>query len=201
MDIGPSDSRTSLTLMRRLRADPQDVAAWDEFLFTYGPRIDAWCRRWKLQEADIQDVTQNILLKLSQQFGRFQYDPTQSFRGWLRRVTESALSDFVTLRQRTKATSGVPEALYGAEAKQDLLTRLGEAFDLEVLAEARTRVRVMVDPMHWKAFSLMTDDSLSASETAKECGLSVANTFQVKSRVQRLIREEIRHLDNGSSHA
>jgi hypothetical protein len=58
-------SGTRLSLLSRLRKDPQDSSAWDEFVGRYGPRIEAWCRRWGLQEADVQDVTQTVLVRLA----------------------------------------------------------------------------------------------------------------------------------------
>ena len=52
-----------------------------EFMARYGPKIHAWCRRWGLQEADAQDVTQMVLLRLSVKVREFVYDPSRSFRG------------------------------------------------------------------------------------------------------------------------
>ena len=50
----PSDdlSRTSVTLLGRLRSDPQDQVAWSDFVGRYGPKILQWCRGWGLQEFD-----------------------------------------------------------------------------------------------------------------------------------------------------
>ena len=47
-------SGTRLSLLSRLRKDPQDASAWDEFVGRYGPRIEAWCRRCGLQDADVR---------------------------------------------------------------------------------------------------------------------------------------------------
>ena len=58
-------SRTSVTLLGRLRQDPKDQAAWNDFVARYEPRILQWCRGWGLQESDAQDVTQDVLLKLN----------------------------------------------------------------------------------------------------------------------------------------
>ena len=69
----------------RLRQDPTDQAAWSEFVDHYGPKIMGWCQKWKLQEADAQDVTQNVLLRLAEKLKDFSYDATKSFRAWLRR--------------------------------------------------------------------------------------------------------------------
>ena len=190
-----SETKTSLTLMHRLRIAPDDVDAWTEFLGIYGPRIDAWCRRRGLQEADVQDVTQNILIKLAKQFGRFEYDPSRSFRGWLRTVTESAISDFVTKKKTGDHLHDVQELLLSVEAREDLLVYLSEAFDLEILAEARSRVCQQVEARHWKVFTMTADDQLSAAEVSKATGDSVANVFKIKSRVQAMIKTEIQELE------
>ena len=63
MDTSP-DRRTSATLLARLRDPAADPAAWAAFVRRYGPLVYGWCRRWHLQEADAQDVTQDVLAKL-----------------------------------------------------------------------------------------------------------------------------------------
>ncbi|MEL6108549.1 MAG: sigma-70 family RNA polymerase sigma factor [Planctomycetota bacterium] len=201
--FGTDHSVTSLTLLNRLRADPNDREAWDRFIRIYGSRIDAWCRRWKLQEADVQDVTQNILLKLAKQFGRFEYDPGRSFRSWLKTVTESALRDFASARGKQNALTSVQEVLETKEARRDLLDRLAESYDLEILAAARDRVQSLVDPIHWEVFRLMADESISGAEAASQSGVSIANAFAIKSRIQKMIRNEVLSLgadedDSGS---
>src|SRR5262249_28328528 len=92
--------RTSPTLLRRLRRSPSDPAAWDGSVRGYGPQIYAWCRRWNLQDADAQDVTQTVLLKLAERLRAFTYDPEGSFRSWLKTVTHNAWKRFVSDRGR-----------------------------------------------------------------------------------------------------
>ena len=75
---------TSTTLLRRLR-DPADKDAWGAFAENYGRHIYAWCRRWHLQEADAEDVTQGLLVKIPTKMRSFHYDPkVGSFRAWLK---------------------------------------------------------------------------------------------------------------------
>lgn len=49
-----------------------------------------WCRRWHLQDADAEDVTQAVLAKLTGKMGSFEYDPARSFRAWLKTVAHHA---------------------------------------------------------------------------------------------------------------
>jgi RNA polymerase sigma-70 factor (ECF subfamily) len=79
-----NDARTSTTLLRRLRENPRDKPAWNEFVDRYGRMIYQWCRHWGLQGADAEDVTQNVLLELALQMRTFVCDPTGGFRGWLK---------------------------------------------------------------------------------------------------------------------
>ena len=95
-----SDSRTSITLLGRLRQAPADQAAWSEFVERYGRKIYGWCRHWQLQEADAQDVTQDVLLKLAAKMRSFAYDRSGSFRGWLKTLTHHAWQDFIEGRRR-----------------------------------------------------------------------------------------------------
>src|SRR5262249_49682883 len=79
-----STSRTRETLLGRLRRDPTDQAAWGEFVERYSPQIYGWCRGWRLQDADAQDVTQEVLVILARRMATFDYDPARSFRAWLK---------------------------------------------------------------------------------------------------------------------
>jgi RNA polymerase sigma-70 factor (ECF subfamily) len=193
-----SGSRTSATLLGRLRQDVTDQQAWGEFVTRYSPRIYGWCRHWKLQEADAEDVTQNVLVTLAQKMATFAYDPARSFRGWLRTITEHALSDFLARRQRAVLGSGdfqVEEMLHTIEARIDLHSRLDTEFDPELLEEAQARVQLRVEPQTWEAFRLTAIDGLSGADTARQLGLQVTAVFKARSRVQRMLQEELQKLE------
>ena len=97
---------TSATLLGRVALSPGDTVAWDRFVGVYGPKIRGWCKRWGLQEADSEDVTQDVLLRMAQRMRTFTYDPARSFRGWLHTVTKNALAEFLAHRKRQCAGSG-----------------------------------------------------------------------------------------------
>src|SRR5690606_5294486 len=91
-------------LLRRLQQSPSDQAAWAEFIARYSWRIQRWCRDWGLQEADCHDVAQTVLLKLLKAMQRFRYDPSQTFRAWLKTITQHVWQDL--LRSRRKMVEG-----------------------------------------------------------------------------------------------
>jgi RNA polymerase sigma-70 factor (ECF subfamily) len=191
---------TRVTLLAQLRQDPCDQAGWDEFVERYGRHIYRWCRQWKLQDADAEDVTQDILLKLSQKLQAFAYDPSRSFRGWLKTVAHHAWRDFADSRrdaERAAGASRAPELMLTLEAREDLAQKLEEAFDLELLEAAKMRVRLRVAPHTWEAFRLVAFEGLPVAEVAARVRLQVAMVYVAKSKVQKMLREEIGKLELG----
>jgi RNA polymerase sigma-70 factor (ECF subfamily) len=197
MDDMPG-SVTRVSLLGRLRRNPADEGAWQEFVHHYGPKISAWCRRWGLQEADAQDVTQDVLLRLADKMKTFTYDPARSFRGWLRTLAHHAWSDFLRDRARPGQGSGdsqVLQLLGTTAARDDLAGGLEEQLDRELLEEAGCRVRLRVAPATWEAFRLTAVEGLPGQEVARRTGLQVGQVYVAKHRVEKLLREEVQKLE------
>jgi RNA polymerase sigma-70 factor (ECF subfamily) len=190
---------TSTTLLGRLALFPLDQAAWEEFVKRYGPSVLGWCRRWGAQEADSLDISQVVLAKLAVQMRHFAYDSKSSFRAWLRTVALNAWRDSLDAR-RPDAASGRTETLkllHGVKARDDLVERLEEQFDLELLEEASRRVRERVQERTGSAYELTAVGGLSGAVAAARLGMSVAAVFTAKASVLRLLREETQRLEGG----
>ncbi len=188
-------------MLTQLRQGPSDQAGWDEFVERYGRHIYRWCRQWTLQDADAEDVTQDILVKLIQKLRTFAYDPSRSFRGWLKTVAHHAWRDFEDSRRRAQRAAGdsqVQELMLSLEAREDLAQKLEEAFDLELLEAAKVRVRLRVAPHTWEAFRLMALEGLAVAEVAARVRLQVARVYVAKNKVQKMLREEIGKLEMGA---
>jgi RNA polymerase sigma-70 factor (ECF subfamily) len=196
-----SGSRTRISLLSRLRRNPNDPSAWEEFVGRYGPKIDSWCRHWGLQDADAQDVSQMVLVRLAAKLRSFVYDPARSFRAWLKTLTRHAWSDLVADQGAVVATgeSGMYKALHAVEAREDLERRMEEAFDLELLELATYRVRERVQPHTWLAFQLTALEGLSGAEAASQLAIPILSVFKAKSNVQRMLQEEIAQLEVGEA--
>jgi RNA polymerase sigma factor (sigma-70 family) len=195
---GETPPHTSASLLARLREDPDDQAAWQAFVARYAPRIASWCQGWGLQDADTHDVTQNVLLKLAGQMRTFTYDPNGSFRAWLKTLTRHAWSDFVRSRERPGRGSGSAEVerlLHEVTAGDALARHLNDLFDQEVLEEARLRVEWRVDRQSWEVFRLTALEHRPPAEVAAEWGLNVAAVYKAKSRIVKMLREEIHRLE------
>jgi RNA polymerase sigma-70 factor (ECF subfamily) len=191
------ESQTSATLLARIRQVPADQAAWVQFTERYGRKIYAWCRQWNLQKADAEDLTQDVLLKLAEKMQTFIYDPAKSFRAWLKTVVRHAWSDSWSGRKAAVGAGGSQalELLQTVEARDDLVRRLEEEFDRELLDEAMARVRTRVLPRTWEAFERTALQGQSGAEVGQALGMKVATVFVARSKVQKMLQEEMQKLE------
>jgi RNA polymerase sigma factor (sigma-70 family) len=188
------DSQTSLTLMERLRQFPWNSEAWDRFVELYRPKIYGWCRAWGLQEADAEDVAQDVIAKLTQKMASFQYDRKRCFRAWLKTITQHSLSDLMASRSRAFMDATIP-ILGSIEARADLEERIEELFDREMLDLAIARVREKVAIVTWEAFRLTTFEECSGAEASKRLGIPITSVFVAKHRVQKILKGELVKLE------
>src|SRR5580700_7395659 len=94
------DMRTSKTLLEELRVF-EDRRAWSQFLSLYLPMMQAWGKRFGLQNDDVEELTGRLLTKLVEAIPRFDYDPKKgSFRGWLKTITQREVSNLARERRR-----------------------------------------------------------------------------------------------------
>jgi RNA polymerase sigma-70 factor (ECF subfamily) len=197
MASGTSSGTGSVLLL--LLNDPANPQFWAAFVDRYGPKVYGWCRQRGLQEADAQDVTQEVLTQLVQKLRTFTYDPNKgAFRAWLRTLTHHAWCDYLDSRRRAwgdGAGTDAPERLESVEAREDLLTALADAFDLEVLEEARARVRLKVSPRDWLIFQSLAVEGRPGPAVAAELKMSVTAVLMAKSRVLKQLRQEVRRLE------
>src|SRR5262245_54139401 len=181
----PRVSDTNVSLLGRLSRNPSDPRAWGEFVRQYGRRILDWCKRRHLQDADAQDVTQNVLIEVARQMQTFAYDPSRSFRGWLKTLTHSAWCDWLRKHHRQvhgQGGSQVTQLLNSVEARDELVRTLEEQYDAELLEEAMVRVRLRVQRRTWEAFRLLGLENQSGAEAAAQLGMKIGAVFMAKSR-------------------
>jgi RNA polymerase sigma factor (sigma-70 family) len=194
------EPRTSSTLLLRLR-DLEDEEAWSEFLQRYTPRIYQWCRRYNLQESDASDVTQEVLGKLLRAMRSFEYNPSKgSFRGWLKTVTNNAIRDFVSTLKHPGRGSGDTMMYRNLAAIQDpdALAALAETIEAEaeqeLLIEAESRVKLRVQPHTWLAYQLTARDQIKPADAAERIGMPVSEIYVARSRVIKMLRQEVDRL-------
>jgi RNA polymerase sigma factor (sigma-70 family) len=163
-----SESPTSSSLLERLRCQGGDKD-WQAFFGKYSPRIYRWCSDQGLSDADAQDATQKVFVRLLDALKKFHYDPAKGkFRGWLHQITNYAIVD--VLRDRGRAGGrgigeiGVPSPMANVPDGSDLIA---EWEQMMLVEEADARLRDAVNPWHWEAFVLAKEQNKSPEEIAE----------------------------------
>jgi RNA polymerase sigma factor (sigma-70 family) len=200
---GPARGETtSVTLLGRLHQQPGDAAAWQEFVARYRPRIYAQCLALHLQAADAEDVTQAVLFRLVEKLPQFRYDPSQCFRAWLKTVTHHVLADYLAQhrRQQGSGATAIIRLLENVEAREGLAREMEAEYERELFEEALKRVRERAPVQQWEAFRLTALERQSGAEAAARLGMLVATVYTARSKVQKLVRDEVRRLEDQPGH-
>jgi RNA polymerase sigma factor (sigma-70 family) len=97
------DTRVSLILRLRDKADEQ---AWREFCRVYEPVIAAVARRHGLQDADVHDLTQQVLVRVANAVEGYDLDPRLGrFSAWLHRIAKNTLVNLLKKKYRAEQSA------------------------------------------------------------------------------------------------
>ena len=189
---------TRPSLLKRV-AEWADHAAWCDFCTTYDPLIRSWCRGYGLDGGALEDLCQEILIKLADRMRTYQYDPGRTFRGWLRKFCHSRAVDLLRKRR-------AEFVCFLADQPADALERLlvvdptgseeDEEFEfrcsllLRQAEQVQHAVEQSVQPRTWQAFWRIAVDGRSVRETADDLRMSYAAVFAAHKRVRRMLRAE-----------
>lgn len=200
----PSPRTTRVSLLARIRDVPNDSGAWSEFVAIYGPAVVQWCRSHGLQHDDAHDVAQDVLVRFWRHAASFRYDPGRRFRGYLRQMVVASVSDWSATRRADRLGTGgeaIQDLLSTIPARDGLVRRIEEAFDMELLDVALQEVEMRVKPRTWQAFRLLAIDGMPAAEVAVRLGITVDNAYRARSFVLRLLRQAVARLNRPAGHS
>jgi RNA polymerase sigma-70 factor (ECF subfamily) len=172
-----------------LRARDGDPEAWSDFTALYRPLIRAWLRRQSVADADLDDLTQDVLLCVVRNLPSFSHSGRSgAFRAWLRSIVSCRVCDF--WRARPPAADS-ETALALLEDPESELNRLWEReHDLYVLRCLLEMVEQEFEQSTLRAFRRLALDGAAGPDVAAELGLSVGAVYVAKSRVLQRIRRE-----------
>jgi len=190
---------TRPSLLLRLR-DPADQQAWGEFVSLYEPLLLRVMRQRGLQEADARDVTQQVVLAVTQAVEKWQPDgKTASFRRWLFAIARKlALKSM----QRGKPLRGLPRRGVGGSDMLDLLNNLPEPapeivtafheeYRNEMFHRAAEQARGEFRESTWSAFWRTCVQHEPIADVAQKLELSVGSVYVARSRIIARLRQII----------
>jgi RNA polymerase sigma-70 factor (ECF subfamily) len=190
-----SSSATSRSLLARVRAD--EPAAWDRLVTLYAPAVLHWCRHGGLREQDVADVFQEVFQAVLLHVGTFRKQQAgDTFRGWLRRITQNKVRDHFRKLGREAHGAG------GSSAQERLAQLPGPPpADDESAADDRTErgllargldlIRSEFEQQTWAAFWRTAVEGRASRDVAAELSMSPGAVRVAKSRVLHRLRKEL----------
>lgn len=195
---------TRRSLLSKLKSwDEQD--SWREFFETYWRLIFDTARRAGLDESAAQDVVQETVVTVAKEMPGFRYDRSKgTFKGWLLLITKRRIAD--ALRKRYRSGEGkhsdpddpqvAAELAAIPNAPTPELDAMWEAeWHSHITAAAVERVKRRVKPDQFQLFELSVLKNWPVGTVAKALGVSSMQVYLSRHRVGRLMREEIRKLE------
>jgi RNA polymerase sigma-70 factor, ECF subfamily len=92
-----------------------DAAAWEELVRLHTRRVYGLCYRFTGREAEAQDLTQDVFLRVFRALGSFR-STEGSFTTWLARLTRNLLIDYYRRTRNERITDSIEEQLPGFES-------------------------------------------------------------------------------------
>jgi RNA polymerase sigma factor (sigma-70 family) len=169
------------------RAAGSDQAAWDELVDRYAPLVWSICVRYQLSSQDIEDVGQNVWLRLVEQLGNLR-EPA-ALPGWLATTTRRECLRVVKASQRyempgTELDEKLPPHTDAAMIEQEIITAEQNALLRAALAELPPRCRQLLS-------MLISDPPCSYAEISAVLGIRIGTIGPERGRcLERLRRSE-----------
>jgi RNA polymerase sigma-70 factor (ECF subfamily) len=197
----PSDSRTSLSLLGRVRAG--ESQAWQRLVALYRPLVYHWCVRAGVADADADDVVQEVFATAAARIDSFRRDrPGDTFRGWLCGITRNKILAFHRRRgQQPQASGGsalfhqleqVPDSAGDAPSDASVADNPADADEITALfRRAMALVQSEFASQTWAAFWGTAVEGRPTRDLAAELGVSPTAVRMAKSRVLRRLRQEV----------
>ena len=194
---------TRPSLMVRLR-EADDQQAWHEFVSIYEPLILRLMRQRGLQDADARDVTQQVIIAVTQAVDRWQPDGREaSFRRWLFAIARKLSLRFV---QRGNTAIGSARRGVGGSDMLQVFDHLPEPeqrttcdFDDEYRTQlfrwAAERVRSEFRESTWQAFWRTCVLNEPIGNAADLLGMSPGSVYVARSRVIGRLRQVIEEFE------
>lgn len=187
-------NETSLSLLARIRQSG-DSDSWNRLVELYAPLIRRWLRSYEVNEADADDLVQEVLTVLSQELPNFNHNErTGAFRSWLRKILVHRLQSYWRGRKQhppAKGGSSLLEQLHQLQDETSQLSRIwNEEHDREVIAKLIELVRTRFEPKTWEAFRRQMFEGQRAADVAADLGLGIGSVYMARNRVLTALRSE-----------
>ena len=185
---------TPVTLLDRLRRQPNDGGHWERFVRLFTPILSRWANRLGVSPADTDDLLQETFTLLIAKLAAFEYDSKRSFRAWLWTVFRHHFLAWRKHQNGPLLLAGVEvDSLPGPDANAESIEA---EYRHQLLDRALKLIRVDFPDPSWQIFWQCAVDGKSGVEVAKEFGVSPNAVYLVRGRVLARLRQELTGFDS-----
>ncbi len=182
---------TCNSLLVRIR-NPADQEAWALFVDLYSPPIFRVCIRRGLQEADGADVTQTVLVRVSESIRTFEYNPLRGqFRSWLGTITHRLVSRHAERLHSAIQGCGGDTPRFQEAVDRGSMAEWEADVNAHIFDCALKRIRGSFASDVWSAFESVWLDDQAPKDVAQRFGQSLSWVYTAKFRVLQRLKTEI----------
>lgn len=187
-------NETSLSLLARIHQSG-DADSWNRLVELYAPLMHGWLRWYEVNEADADDLVQEVLTVVCQELPQFNHNARiGAFRSWLRKILVHRLQNYWRGKKQlppAKGGSSLLEHLNQLEDENSQLSHIwNEQHDRQVIARLMELVRPKFEPKTWEAFRRQMFEGQEAREIAADLGLGIGSVYMARNRVLAALRGE-----------
>jgi RNA polymerase sigma factor (sigma-70 family) len=197
---------TCRSLLDRLK-NWNDRESWESFFHTYWRLIYGVARKAGLTDTEAQEVVQETVIVVARKIPHFSYDPAAgSFKSWLLNTTRWKIADQFRKRIPTQpdppadpGTATDPSILLQIPdpASVDFESVWDEQWTQNLFDTACDRVKTSVNHKQYQMFDLYCIKGWPVRKVALALDVHPARVYLAKHRISKLIRAEMKRLEQG----
>jgi len=177
--------------------DPTNREAWDAFTQLYRPIVYRLARSRGLQDADAEDLAQQVLMSVSRAIPDWQRNPDSRFRHWLNRIARNAILNALTRGRKISIVGGTDflKTMNNLPHRStELESQIEYEYQRQLYRRAAEIVRDSVNEGTWLAFLYTVVEGESTESVAARLGKTIGNVHAARSRLMRRLQTVVRNL-------
>jgi RNA polymerase sigma-70 factor, ECF subfamily len=189
---------TDYSLIDRAK-DMADGASWLEFVGIYQPVVYRLARRRGLQDADSQDIVQQVFASITRSLDAWKRaEDKPPFRAWLTTIARNAITTALARRRpdQGSGSSSVAEALGRLPSKEQTDAELFAEARCEMIRWAAEQIRPEFTEPTWDIFWKTAMLEVSVAEVSKTSSRTIGAIYVTRHRVLARLKEKIAEVSN-----
>lgn len=181
------DLNTSATLLREMRRREQ--VAWQSFMIRYCNFLRRNCVRFGVTESLVEDVIQDVAIKILDGILSFERRGLGSFRAWMKAIIRNCWVDRLRREKHGQIKMASQAELEVCAATQEC--EIDQMIQEEFVQMCYERVQQKTLDHYWEVYRLSQIEGFSLAETASRLNMPLHTVHIARFRVARLLQEEI----------